>query len=461
MAKRVLTVLAVLILAVAGAGAAVIYSKMPAADQVARGVYLETVPLGGLLRPHAEQALADYFRERLNSKLTLVCEEKQWEYTLQELGVEGDAAATLEAAMRVGHQGDLLQRVAEVLRVERTPVHLSAVMRVDEQKLRKVVELLAPQVTRQAKNATLDLGEDDKVVHNQAVIGRSLDSEAAIEVVKAAALGPALQAVSLPLELTQPEITDQMVGPIDTLLSKYSTSFATSKRNRASNIRLGAGLLSHRIIQPGEVFSFNAAVGPRTVERGFKEAPTYNGGRIVPGIGGGTCQLSTTTYNAVLLAGLEVVMRRSHSMRVTYVPPGRDATVVWGSDDLRFRNPFKHPICIFAGTKGSEVWVAMAGNKADKREVRLESKVLGSIPFKEVMVDDDALDPGSQKVEQGGVNGLRSELYETVKGPDGKDATRLVSRDTYSPTNRIVRRGPGAEEKPLEIPPSLAIQEGG
>lgn len=157
-------------------------------------------------------------------------------------------------------------------------------------------------------------------------------------------------------------------------MATYSTSYASSTSNRASNVARAASLINGKILMPGEVFSFNDTVGKRSVENGFSTAPEYVDGKTVDGIGGGTCQVSSTLYNAVLYADLEIVTRTNHMFTVAYVPNGQDATVADSGPDFKFKNNTEYPIKISAYTGGGEITVSIIGtNWNPKREVKISN----------------------------------------------------------------------------------------
>ncbi len=150
--------------------------------------------------------------------------------------------------------------------------------------------------------------------------------------------------------MLDPEITADVYRNINSRLGSFRTWYGGG--GRGVNIRLAANSLNYYLIAPGEVFSFNAATGPRVPERGYRMAPIIVGGAVVPGYGGGVCQVSTTLYNAVLNAGLEVVERFPHSRPVDYVPRGRDATVS-NYLDFKFRNNTDRFKMIWASSYGA------------------------------------------------------------------------------------------------------------
>jgi putative cell wall-binding protein len=136
-------------------------------------------------------------------------------------------------------------------------------------------------------------------------------------------------------------------------LSEYTTYFDSGMVNRSDNIRLAAEALNGHTLSPGDLFSFNQSVGRRTAEAGYKEAPIIMGEEFVPGVGGGVCQVSTTLYNAAVLADLEIVERHHHTLPVAYVPAGQDATVSYPALDLKFRNTLDVYIVIRSSVEGN------------------------------------------------------------------------------------------------------------
>lgn len=182
--------------------------------------------------------------------------------------------------------------------------------------------------------------------------------------------------IEIPFYYSYPSVTEaDLSGKLfaDTMAS-YSTSFASSGSNRASNVARAASLINGKILMPGDVFSFNDTVGRRTVENGFKTAPEYVDGKTVDGIGGGTCQVSSTLYNAVLYADLEIVTRTNHMFTVAYVANGQDATVADSGPDFKFKNNTTYPVKISAYTSGGQITVAIIGTNYDpKHEVKINN----------------------------------------------------------------------------------------
>ena len=148
-------------------------------------------------------------------------------------------------------------------------------------------------------------------------------------------------------------------APTQTLISSYTTSF-DPKQSRAVNIALAASRINGMVIQPGQKFSFSDAIGPRTAENGYVMAPTFLNKEVVQGRGGGICQVSSTMYAAMLQGGIKATERHAHSLPVTYIPEGMDATISAGTKDLTFTNDFTYPIVISAAVNGGTVTVGFS-----------------------------------------------------------------------------------------------------
>lgn len=249
---------------------------------------------------------------------------------------------------------------------------------------------------------------------------------------------------TIPLKITKPSVTINSLGDeaFPNMLATYSTTYSTADVNRSTNIRISANKINGIVLLPGEEFSYNKTLGPRTPEAGYKLGAAYIGGKVVSDYGGGVCQTSSTLYNTVLLSNLEVTSRTSHYFAAAYVPIGRDATVYWPSLDFKFKNNRNYPIKIKAYANNGTIKVEIFGTSEESDyEVELQSYVTSYIPYKTEYKDDNTLAEGVEVIEQAGANGCISEAYKILK-KDGQIISKtFLSRDTYSAKNKIVRRG--------------------
>ncbi|MGE7054423.1 VanW family protein, partial [Paenibacillus glucanolyticus] len=160
----------------------------------------------------------------------------------------------------------------------------------------------------------------------------------------------------------------------------YVTYFNSSNKNRSHNIALASKAIDSAVVFPGETFSFNEVVGMRTIDRGYKRAGVIVRGELSEGVGGGICQVSSTLFNAIDRAGLQIVKRYSHSRNVPYVLPGRDATVSWGGPDFVFENAYNQPILIRAYGSGGRMTVSIFSSELIEYKPRNVPSISNRLP---------------------------------------------------------------------------------
>ena len=215
----------------------------------------------------------------------------------------------------------------------------------------------------------------------------------------------------IPLKILYPNVTTNMIGTeaFPDLLSTYSTKYSTRDKDRTTNLQLAANKINGTVLMPGEIFSYNQVVGERTIAAGYKEAPIYVSGEVVDGLGGGICQITSTLYNAVLYANLGIVSRSNHQFVPSYVTASRDATVVYGAIDFKFKNTRDYPIKITCSVSNGIATFNIYGLKSDNEyDVEISSRVTGTT-----------------------ANAIYSEAYRILKQNGQVVKSELLSRDTY------------------------------
>ena len=215
----------------------------------------------------------------------------------------------------------------------------------------------------------------------------------------------------IPLKILYPSVTTNMIGTeaFPDLLSTYSTKYSAGNTGRTTNLQLAASKINGTVLMPGETFSYNQVVGARTIAAGYKEAPIYVSGQVVDGLGGGICQITSTLYNAVLYANLQIVERSNHQFVPSYVTASRDATVVYGSIDFKFKNNREYPIKLVCSVSGGLATFQIFGLKSNNEyDVEIYSRVTGSSS-----------------------NSTYSEAYRILKQNGQVVKNELLSKDTY------------------------------
>ena len=248
----------------------------------------------------------------------------------------------------------------------------------------------------------------------------------------------------IPLIITKPTKTTREIGSeaFPDLLATFSTKYQASNSNRTTNMRLAANKINGVVLLPGQEFSYNKIVGKRTAAAGFKMASIYSGGKIIDGIGGGICQISTTLYDAAVMANLDITERRNHQFLTSYVSGGKDATVSWGTQDFKFKNTRNYPIRITATLQGGVATVQIWGLQEDvEYDITIESKKTATIAYTTQYVQDPNLPAGQEQVVQEGKNGSKYEAYKVTKLNGEVISRTLLSKDTYNPMKKIIHIG--------------------
>lgn len=249
----------------------------------------------------------------------------------------------------------------------------------------------------------------------------------------------------IPLTITTPKITTNKIGTeaFPDLLSSFSTRYDASNYPRTTNLRLAMNKLNGVVVASGETFSYNKTLGKRTAEAGYREAGGYAGGKVVQTLAGGICQISSTLYDAVVYANLDIVERHNHMFLAGYVGAGKDATVVYGSLDFKFKNTRKYPIMIKTSIGNGVAKIDIYGIKEEvEYDVDIVSSILSYTPFKVIYEEDSSLAEGQQRVVQNGMNGCKSITYKIVKLNGTEVSRKVLSSDTYDPMNKIIKVGP-------------------
>lgn len=200
--------------------------------------------------------------------------------------------------------------------------------------------------------------------------GYGFDIERAFSLLESAEKGTVLR---IPMEYLQPEVSQEDAWFQETL--GYCKTEHSDNENRNENLRLACAKLNGLILQPGETLSYNEALGKRTREAGYMPAPAYSGTELVDEVGGGICQVSSTLYLSSLFAELTIVERKNHGFPANYIPLGLDATVNWGTTDLKIRNDYELPVKILAEVSDGYVKVRIMGVDLRDYYVKMEYRV--------------------------------------------------------------------------------------
>ena len=246
-------------------------------------------------------------------------------------------------------------------------------VRVNRVGLQKALRRVSPRFTYPARDAYVrEINRKGDVKIMSAWPGRRMDPVASTwTLLPKLQRNPSLRYLALKVKQTPVKVTPRQLQGINGRLARYTTRFNPGNVKRTKNLRLGIYTIDGTVLKPGQVFSLNKVIGPRTQQRGFRTAAIFQNGYKVPGIGAGVSQVTGTLFNAALLSGLQIVTYRTHSRPVPYLPLGRDATVAWGGFDMKFKNNTATPVYISYRVSGNRAIATLYGKRTPGQRVNL------------------------------------------------------------------------------------------
>ena len=405
----------------------------PARGLICNGVFVETVNVGGMSEDEARTAVAQYRDEYLQRTVEVDVNGKTVSATLEQLGYNCEVGDVIAKAMQVGKDGNPFTNYAKIREIATTPL-------VYKLKYKKCKKKCA-----KAKNAKVKR-ENGTFVYTDAKEGSTIDvNSTAAQIRKAVEQAKSGDAIRVKADVTiqEPTVTKDLASRCKDKIGSFQTNFNAGNVSRSKNLSNAARLINDHVIYPGETFSVHDTISPLTEENGYYAAPSYSNGEVVDSIGGGVCQVSTTLYNAVLKAELEVVERSPHSMVVSYVKPSMDAAIAGDYKDFKFRNDTEVPIYIEGGVYSGTIYFNIYGEetRSDDREVTFESETTQTIQPGADKITYDKTKPASYtKVTQEAHVGYKAVLWKIVK-ENGKTKKTQINSSTYQAVPRYVTKG--------------------
>jgi len=433
------------------------------------------VAMGGIrfdALPARVHQVADAF---LSRKVYLRAGTQRVPATWRELGAAVDEAALVSELRSFGHSGDLGRDFPRYWRGRRHGVDIQLPMELDDKRAFEYLMELKDEVDRAAADARLDLERHTIASERPGYLLRVYDSLVMLQyAARAVRSGQPVSTVELSGAEPLPQVRKEDLKDIDVshVIGAWETHYSNAAidNDRTYNLKVGADKLNGHILWPGQVFSFNGAVGNRTEKEGYRVAPVIMGGELIDGLAGGMCQIASTLHAAAFFAGLDILRATPHSRPSTYIPMGLDSTVVYPTVDLKLKNPYDFPIVIHYMVNQGSVKVELLG-KQTPYHVAFEREILGESKFMIITRSDPEMPAGQKLTEQEGYDGYRIKrrryVYTGKWKLDPKNENRpnpegLVSKKewdiSYPSTAQIVRIGSGPPNlKPKPPLPSHRI----
>ena len=405
------------------------------------GIYVDDVCLDGMTLQEAKEL----FRARNHAKeralsMVIKANGKKWNITSQEIPLLFDAESILDRAFMIGHTGTLEQRLSDIEGIG-GGMHFNTEDQYSIGRIDGLVRTISASVNKPATNAAVDAFDPitRTFTFKKETAGWELDRDDLSQQIKdALTAGSAAAEINARGEEVAPEVRESdLIGRFG-LIASYSTK-TTADRDRNTNISLSAQALNGRAVQPGESLSFNSCTGKRTGDKGYREAGAIAGGVLVDDTGGGVCQTSSTLFNAVVRADLEIVKRYAHSWPSSYVPRGEDATVNWPSRDFVFRNTGEYPVVIMANYEKNEVTVEVYGELSEEWDhIDLRSETIKTIkPSNDTLYTlDESLPPGTRQAGRSKHTGYVVDTYKVYLDAEGNELRRVKLWTTNYPATQ-------------------------
>lgn len=386
------------------------------------GVLIQGMDLSGMNKAEAAEAVEQYIEETLKPmQVTLLTSNNtEVQVTVGDLGITWSNPEILDEALAIGIEGNVITRYKVLKDLQREPVNYDLTFSYDMDSINQIVMEQCTQYDQEAVNSSLKR-ENGVFTVIEGQNGYHLDAELSIDTIyRYMTQEWNLQPCTIALNVTeiQPLGTAEELALVTDVLGSFTTSFASSSFGRGANVTNGCKLIDGTVLYPGEEFSTRDHTAPYTEKNGYYAAGTYLNGKVVDGIGGGICQVSTTLYNAVLRAELEVTQRYNHSMVVTYVEPAADAAIASSAGkDFVFMNNLDTPIYIEGIIKDKTITFNIYGHetRSSDRKVSFESKVLEVInPVGEYLYAEAAQPIGYLLKTDSAFIGYKAQLWKVV-----------------------------------------------
>lgn len=423
-------------------------SKYPK-DKICKNIYIGAIDVSGLTKEKALQKMEKHLEESKAAKVTMKVDKKAAEASLENFGVSyKDIEKTVKTACDYGKKGSLWKRYWALRKLSKEKLVLKENYILDKKAAAKTINKEAVPLANHAVNASMTKTADGFNI-TSAKKGETVDIDKSIASVKKK-LNQGWDykdfAVKMTLKEEKPTVRKKDLETITDKLGSFSTDAGGGERWQ--NLKTGVEKINGTILAPGQEVSVHDMTAPYDKEHGYVAAGSYENGQVVDTYGGGICQVSTTLYNALLFAELEITERYPHSMLVTYVDPSRDAAIAGDVKDLKFKNNYKTPIYIEGGIDGdNQLTFTIYGKDTRKkgRTVSYESETTATEEYGTTYKEDSSAPIGS--MESGGSphTGRTARLWKVVK-QDGKEVSRdVVNESVYQKSDRIIKVGTASD----------------
>lgn len=427
-------------------------------------VYIGDIDVSGMTKEEAEEALSNHVAELSDTVFTLTTGDKNIQVSAEDLGVTVANPEVVEEALNLGKTGNLIARYKDKKNLEKEPKKFEILFCADEEKIETLLGVNVDNLNQEAVNSGLKR-EDGGFTIIEGSNGIAVDVAESVKKIQEY-LEQEWQGDSVSIELatnvTEPQGTKEELSKVQDLLGSFHTDFSSSASGRYKNVQNGCEKINGTVLYPGEQFSVYEAVSPFSAENGYELAGSYENGTTVQTYGGGICQVSTTLYNAVILAELQVDERYNHSMIVTYVKPSMDAAIAGTYKDFKFTNDTDAPIYIEGYTSGGQIYFNIFGEETRpaNREVTYISETVSKTEPGVTLQADGASPVGSIATVQSSHTGYTAKLWKVVTVNGLEESRTEFNSSRYNPSNKILAVGVATDNPDVAAHINSAIATG-
>lgn len=439
-------------------------SALAAEATITKGVVIEGVDVGGMTEEEAKKALQQKAQEMGATPVTLMVGDNAVSTTLADLGYTWTNTDIAEKCLGLVSSGNIVERYKQQKDIEEAPKQYSMEFSVDASKVQSVVGSCS-FYNSEPVEGSIQMGSDGIPYVEGGTDGITLNVVDSVEKVVDAVsnwTGGDLT-VELAVDVKSPEVSAKSLENVNSVLGTATTDYSASTAARAKNVENGCRLISGSLIWPGDEFSVTRAVTPFTAENGYELAPSYEENHVVDSYGGGICQVSTTLYNAVLKAELDVTARSNHTMIVNYVDPSKDAAIAEGIMDMAFVNNTDSPIYIYGYCYGGTITFTIFGHETrpENRSIEFVSKVTSQTdPEGTQLVADTSQNVGYVNQIQSPHTGYTAELWKNIYIDGQLTDSVQVNGSTYQAVGTIFDVGVVSDSQAVTQAMYQAISSG-
>lgn len=416
------------------------YQVLYKADYFLPGVKVASIAVQGYSREESAGLIENWLKNIYDTPVRFNHGDYTYESKLRKLCLAVDTEELIDEIWEKEKQRDLKSKILNMDGSKQVKYPLK--IEYDPQKKEKLFDEWIKVLNIEAVNAKLDIDREKGLIVIPGQEGEKVDIAGTFAGLPQEWEDFDSIEADIVTKIEKPLIDEKALESMGEI-SSFSTWYNTGDVNRSHNLVLACEAINGSAIAPENIFSFNQAVGERIVAAGYRDALVIVNGKFEPGLGGGVCQVSSTLYNACLLAGMEILERHNHGLAVAYVPLGRDATVVYGLQDFKFKNNSSHPVYLRALAQAGKLEINLYGDLEFKEHIELSHVVDQVIAFQETREVDPDMPTGEEKIDHEGFPGYVVRSFRTFFDESGEIVKQeQLARDYYKPLNKLVYIAP-------------------